>query len=174
MTWFNISSCALEKHNISITHSKIPLLVAVHLLYGLIVAVSTTALTLPFFIFGYFLFWFLFHISYQYHLFVKLYFFCHLKSQWLYPSLIRQSFEISATGELTQVLVGSSNKKHSGIRKHQVLADSLIYWWGVLFLVQDKQTNHKMAWFVFKDSVSDEDYRRLTRIVKQIQQANVV
>ncbi|GLX81421.1 protein YgfX [Thalassotalea eurytherma] len=174
MTWLNISSCALEKHNISITYSKIPLLVALHLLYGLIVAVSTTAQTLPFFIFGYFLCWFLFHITYQYHLFLKLYVFCHLKSQWLYPSLINQAFVISATGELTQVLVGSLKKEDAGMRKHQVLADSLIYWWGVLFLVQDKQTNHKVAWFVFKDSVSDDDYRRLTRIVKQIQQANVV
>ena len=173
MAWFNISSCGPKKHNIAITYSKIPLLIALHLLYGLIVAVSATALTLVYFFAGYFILWFLFQFSAQHHLFLQLYVFCHLKSQWLYPSLIKQSFEISASGELNQLLVGNFNQGYSGIKKYQIKANSLIYWWGVLFCLKDKQTSHKVAWFVFKDSVSDEDYRRLTRIVKQVQQANV-
>ncbi|QOL25589.1 hypothetical protein LP316_15040 [Thalassotalea sp. LPB0316] len=74
-------------------------------------------------------------------------------------------FQLSALGKLSFV-----DQQRHNLVEGQIISSSLVMWWGVKLVWQEQKNNQQITWFIYRDSLADDDFRRLARTVYQVKQ----
>jgi len=160
MTWFNISSIELKSHNLTIRHSNFPLLACLHILYGIVVFSFFTPKTFIYYLIVYVVLVALWQYLACWSWTTK---FAIWTQKLIGDERIASQFQLFENGAISFY-----EKSNDSITTGELNSTSLVFWFGARMCWQEQKTKQKYAWFIFKDSMSDVDYRRLIRIMNQL------